>query len=122
MPSRAEVEQFFERRQRAWLAGDLDEYMSLWTEDVEFTTPDHGSVIHGRGALRDFIAANFESGAVAVSLDIDHFAVDGDVLLHEWSLVTKMQEGEAPETLRGMAVCGFRDGRVAWWRDYYRSS
>lgn len=122
MLSEADVDDFFDRRQRAWLSKDLDAYLSLWADDVEFTTPDHGSAIHGRDALRAFIAGSFAADTSAVSLEIDHWAITGDVLLHEWTLVTRPGDGGEPELLRGMAICGFRDGRVAWWRDYYRST
>lgn len=118
-PTRVEVARFFSVRERAWLAKDLDAYMDLWAEDVEFTTPDAGETIHGRDALRAFIAANFAAPSVPASLSIDHYALEGDVLLHEWTLTTQIEGRSEPHVLRGMAVCGFRDGRVAWWRDYY---
>jgi hypothetical protein len=117
--TRAEVERFFAVRERAWLAKDLDAYMSLWSEDVEFTTPDAGDTIHGRDALRAFIGANFAAPGEPASLSIDHYAIDGSVLLQEWTLVTQAEGGSEPHVLRGMAVCGFRNGRVIWWRDYY---
>ena len=37
----AEAAAVFERRRRAWVAGDIDAYLALWHPDVEFASPMH---------------------------------------------------------------------------------
>ena len=40
----------FDRRRRAWLAGDVDGYLDRWVEDLVLETP--GRVVRGRARVR----------------------------------------------------------------------
>lgn len=107
----------FERRRAAWLAEDLDAYMACWVEDMVIHVP--GRTITGRDAYRELAAGSFAWGR-PVAFDVHHLAVDGDVVLADWTITVERRSDRAPVAWRGMSTCLLAaDGRIVWWREYY---
>ena len=115
--SRDEVAALFERRRQAWLTGDLDGYLACWTDDCELLTPTRTEPLRGKENYAALAREAFESGT-PIRLDFHHLAVDGDVVLCEFSI-----EAERPDGSRfawdGMGRGLLRDGLIATWREYW---
>jgi limonene-1,2-epoxide hydrolase len=78
-----------------------------------------GRRITGREAYRDLAAASF-AWAAPVSFAVHHLAVDGEVVLADWTITVCRRDDGAEVAWRGMSVCALdADGLVAWWREYY---
>ena len=105
----------FDRRRTAWLAEDLDGYMDCWADDMVIDVP--GRTITGKAAYRELAAGSF-TWARPVDFEFHHLAVDGDVVLCEFS-----GAGERPDGTRfawdGMGRGVLRDGLIAEWREYW---
>jgi ketosteroid isomerase-like protein len=107
----------FDRRRAAWLAEDLDAYMACWVDDMVIDVP--GRTITGRDAYRALAAGSF-SWARPVAFDFHHLAVDGDVVLADWTITVERRSDGAPVAWRGMSACALdADGLIVWWREYY---
>jgi ketosteroid isomerase-like protein len=108
----------FERRRDAWLAEDVDGYLDCWIDDLSLEVPGLPTPIRGRDSYRQMVERSF-SWARPRAFDFHHLAVDGDVVLADWTIsVERRGDGEVVEW-RGMSVCELRDGRIVWWREYY---
>jgi ketosteroid isomerase-like protein len=118
MPSLAEARALFARRRDAWLREDLDAYLALWADDVEFASPAHAEPVHGRAA---FAALVRRSAAVMrpVSFDFAHLAVAGDEVLAEWHIVVARRDDGRRIAWWGMSRCTMRDGLIHRWREYW---
>ena len=104
---------FFERRRQAWLAADVDAYLACFTDDLEITVPGRHEAIRGIEAYGKLVRASFD-WARPRSFEFHHLAVaDGGVVLAEWTISTDRA------TWRGMSACALREGRIAWWREYW---
>ncbi len=107
----------FDRRRAAWLAEDLDAYLECWAEDMVIHVP--GRTITGRDAYRDLAAGSFVWGR-PVAFDVHHLALDGDVVLADWTITVERRADGASVAWRGMSACALAaDGRIVWWREYY---
>ena len=114
--SRADAVELFERRRAAWLAGDIDAYLECWLDDLVLETP--GRVIRGRDEYRRLLERSL-SWAEPRDFVFHHLAVDGDVVLADWTIsVARLTDGLVVEW-RGMSTAELRDGRIVWWREYY---
>lgn len=71
---RAEVEAMFAHGAAAWSRGDLDGFMSDYTDDATYVTPR--GVVHGRAAIRARYAPRFGPGGVRDSLHFEDLEVD----------------------------------------------
>ncbi len=117
MPTVAEARALFDRRLRAWVAGDVDGYLALWAPDMVFSSPVHPEV-RGRDAYARLIAASM-AAVTPRAFTIRELAVDGDVVLAEWSMaVDRRADGRRLEWT-GMSACAIRGGLIAWWREYW---
>ena len=119
-PWRLSVEEagaVFDRRRRAWLAGDVDTYLDCWVDDLVLETP--GRVIRGRAAYEEMVRGSL-GWAAPKSFEVHHLAVDGDVVLADWTITVERRTDATPITWRGMSVCELDDGRIVWWREYYQ--
>ncbi len=116
MPSRDEAVALFERRRRAWLAGDLDAYLALWADDMRFVSPVHPEPLD-RARFAAVVGASF-AAARPVSFDFTHLAVAGDVVLAEWRIAIERPGGQRIEWC-GMSVAEVRDGLIHYWREYW---
>ena len=108
----------FERRRRAWVAGDIDAYLALWHPDVEFASPMHDPPIRGREAYAALVRRSHEVVA-PVAFDIHHLAVHDDVVLAEWTITAARRTDGRTVTWRGMSRCTLRDGLIVSWREYW---
>jgi ketosteroid isomerase-like protein len=107
------------RRVDAWLAADLDAYMSCWTDDMVITLPS--GVIEGADRYRRLVAAGFQ-WAEPVSFDVHHLAFDGSVALADWTINARRREDGVLIEWRGLSVCEFRGDKIAWWREHHLAS
>ncbi len=71
---RPQVEAMFAHGAAAWTRGDLDEFMSDYTDDATFVTPRE--VVHGKAAIRARYAPRFAPGAVHDSLHFENLEID----------------------------------------------
>jgi ketosteroid isomerase-like protein len=113
-----EAEALFTRRREAWLREDLDGYLDCWTDDTIFESPVHREPIRGREAYAALVRAS-ASTVRPLRFDVAHLAVRGDVVLAEWEIEAEHRASGARLRWRGMSVAGYRDGRIAWWREYW---
>jgi uncharacterized protein (TIGR02246 family) len=107
----------FDRRRTAWLAGDVDAYLDCWIDDLVLETP--GRVIRGRADYEQMVRGSL-GWAAPQSFVVHHLAVDGDVVLADWTITVERRDDNQPVTWRGMSACELRDGRIVWWREYYQ--
>ncbi|MGH7857352.1 MAG: GNAT family N-acetyltransferase [Candidatus Binatia bacterium] len=115
---RDEAIALFEKRRRAWLAEDLEEYLALWTEDTEFRSPAHAEPLRGRDAFAELVRRSFEF-ARPRRFDFHEIAVVGNRVLAEWTIAIAPRNGGGEIEWRGMSIARLCDGRIAWWREYW---
>jgi ketosteroid isomerase-like protein len=106
----------FDARRAAWLAEDIDGYLDLWVDDLVLEVP--GREIRGRADYEKMVRGSFGWGK-PVSFDFHHLAVDGDVVLCDWTITVERRSDAKQIAWRGMSACELRDGRIVWWREYY---
>lgn len=112
-----QASELFERRRAAWLAADVDAYLDCFADDVVLDVP--GKTVRGRVEYESMARSSFE-WAEPVAFDFHHLAVGpDDVVMANWTITVKRRADHVPVTWRGMSVCGIRDDRIAWWREYY---
>jgi len=107
----------FERRRAAWLAEDLDAYLGCFAEDVVLETP--GRTVRGHAEYEPMTRMSFR-WAKPVSFVFHHLAVDGDVVLADWTIAVERRSDGGLVEWQGMSACELRDGTITWWREYYR--
>lgn len=118
MLTREEAIELFERRRRAWLAGDLDAYLALFHDSLVFQSPAHVEPLRGRRAFAELVRASF-AAAKPVSFDFDHLAVDGDIVLAEWRIAIESRDTGGRVAWAGMSRCAIRDGLITEWREFW---
>jgi ketosteroid isomerase-like protein len=112
----AEARDLFDRRRRAWLAGDVDGYLDCWVDDLVLETP--GRTVRGRAAYEATVRSSLQ-WARPRSFELHHLGVDGDVVLADWTITVERRADGHAVTWRGMSACELRRGRIVWWREYY---
>lgn len=116
MLSRAEAVECFDRRRAAWLAGDIEAYLDCWVDELVLETP--GRVIRGRADYRRMLERAL-AWARPSDFVFHHLAVDGDVVLADWTISVERRADAVPVVWRGMSAAELHDGRIVWWREYY---
>jgi uncharacterized protein (TIGR02246 family) len=111
----------FARRRVAWLSADLDAYLALWAEDMTFQSPVHREPMRGRKAFAELVRGSF-AYARPLAFDFHHIAVDGNVVLAEWSIAIERREDGRRIEWDGMSVCELRDGVIRTWREYWNAA
>ena len=116
MPSREEAVVLFERRRRAWLDGDVDSYLALFADEMQFVSPVHPEPLDRAG----FAALVRRSLAAARPLAFEflHLAVAGDTVLAEWRIAIGRPDGKRIDWC-GMSVAEVRNGLIYYWREYW---
>jgi len=114
----ADAQQLFDRRRVAWLAADLDAYLALFADDLEIHMPGRAEPLRGIDPYRELVSQSFEWARPA-SFDFHHLAVSGDVVLAEWTIAVERRGNGGRVQWQGMSACEIRDGRIAWWREYW---
>lgn len=107
----------FERRRDAWLAGDLDAYLSLFAPDLVIDIPRRDRIV-GRHDYAELVHLSHEH-VVPVRFEFHHLAVHGTIVLSEWTIEIERRDGGQRITYDGMSRCEIRDGLIASWREYY---
>jgi limonene-1,2-epoxide hydrolase len=107
----------FDRRVKAWLAADVDGYLSCWHDDLALTLPG-GRVVTGIDAYRRMVEQSF-AWAAPVSFDIHALAVDGDRVLSDWTIRARRRDDGVEVEWHGLSICELRDGRITWWREHH---
>src|SRR5437870_11738231 len=107
MPTRQEATLLFERRRDAWLRGDLDAYLALWTEDMTFQSPMHAEPLRGRSAFAELVGRSLATTR-PVRFDLEHLAVRDDAVLAEWCIAVERRGSGGPVEWRGMSVAEVR--------------
>jgi limonene-1,2-epoxide hydrolase len=117
MPTPDEAIALFDRRRRAWLAGDLDAYLALWADDMTFQSPAHAEPLRGRAAFAELVR---RASALSrpLAFDFTHIAVAGDVVLAEWRIAIERRDARRVEWW-GMSVAEVRGGLIHAWREYW---
>jgi len=113
-----EAADLFERRVSAWLAEDIDAYLSLWADDMTFCSPVHSEPLEGKKAYEELIRGSL-SVVRPVAFYVGHLAVRDDLVLAEWSGEIERRSDGASFGWDGMSICEIRWGLIAWWREYW---
>lgn len=118
MPTHADAVALFDRRRLAWLREDLDGYLALWADDMTFGSPVHPDPLRGKPAFAELVR---RSNAMSKPLrfDVTHLAVQGDMVLAEWSIAIGHRETGRVIAWDGMSVARFQDGLIQEWREYW---
>ena len=108
----------FERRVEAWLGADLEAYMDCWADDMVIDLPT-GRIV-GKERYRKLVQAGF-GWAAPVAFDVHHIAfVEGaDVALADWTIRARRRDDGIVVGWRGLSVCEYRAGKIAWWREHH---
>jgi len=113
----AGAREVFGRRVEAWLREDVAGYLACWHDDMELTLPG-GRVVRGIDAYRTLVEGSF-AWAAPVAFEVHYLAVDGDVVLADWTIRARRREDAVVVEWRGLSVCQLRDGRITWWREHH---
>jgi ketosteroid isomerase-like protein len=113
-----EARAVFARRVDAWLAEDVDAYLACWHDDMRIEMPS--GVIEGAAKYRKLVVGSF-AWAAPVSFDVHHLAVDAKtgIVFADWTIRARRRDDDVVVEWRGLSVCEFRDGRIAWWREHH---
>jgi uncharacterized protein (TIGR02246 family) len=113
-----EVRAVFKRRRAAWLAEDVSGYLDCWYDDLVLETPSRS--VRGRRAYEALLRQSF-AWSRPRAFEVHHLAVDGDVALADWTIsVTRRSDGAVVEW-SGMSAARLHEGRIVWWREYYKN-
>lgn len=116
-PAPDDARSVFARRVAAWLAEDVDAYLTCWHDDMELTLPG-GKVVRGIDRYREMVERSF-AWAAPVSFDVHALAVDGDRVLADWTIRARRREDGVVVAWQGLSICELRDGRITWWREHH---
>jgi len=75
--------------------------------------------VRGRGDYEAMVRGSF-GWAAPRTFAVHHLAVDGDVVLADWTITVERRHNGTPVTWRGMSACELADERIVWWREYYQ--
>ncbi|MDZ4827035.1 MAG: nuclear transport factor 2 family protein [Actinomycetota bacterium] len=140
MTTASEARAVFNRRVSAWLAEDVDAYMTCWHDDMELTMPT--GVVRGIDKYRRLVVGSF-AWAAPVSFDVHAWAVsmapyapserpsasgsalrphaDGSLVFADWTIRARRREDDVLIAWRGLSICELLDGRITWWREHHLS-
>ena len=118
MPTRDEAMKLFEKRRAAWLDADLEAYLDLWADDMTFQSPVHAEPLSGKPAFAALVRQSLEFSR-PLRFEFEHLAVDGALVLAEWTIAIERRDTQRIIEWRGMSVCEIRDGKIQMWREYW---
>jgi uncharacterized protein (TIGR02246 family) len=114
-----EARRIFDRRVQAWLAEDADGYLDCWHDDLELCIPGRAEPIRGRDEYRAMVDRSF-LWAAPQRFVVHHLAVDGAVVLAEWTIAATRRADGVEVEWDGMSACLIEAGRIRWWREHHR--
>jgi steroid delta-isomerase-like uncharacterized protein len=114
-----------EREAAAW-SGQMDELLSLFTDDVIYEDAALGIVLHGKEELRAFARSFFDGFPTDLKAVIVTAVVDGDLGASQWTF-TGTQSGDMPNMpasnrkmeMRGASIYEFEAGRIKHKIDFW---
>jgi steroid delta-isomerase-like uncharacterized protein len=114
-----------EQEAAGWSSGNLDQLLSVFTDDVTYEDVPLGLVLHGKEELRAF-AKGFFNGFPDLKAAIVTTVVSGDRGASEWTFAGT-QTGDMPNMpasnkrmdLRGMSTYEFASGKIKRKIDYW---
>jgi limonene-1,2-epoxide hydrolase len=120
MPTWEEAVDLFERRRKAWLAEDLETYLSLWDNDMSFQSPVHEEPLEGKAAYEELVrrSADFVK---PLAFDVVSLAVNGELVLAEWRITIEWRMQDTTVSYSGMSRCRIRNGLITEWREYWNA-
>ncbi len=112
-----EKETVSDRLRRAMNAHDLDAHLSCFSEEYQSEQPAHPSrTFTGREQVRKNWSGLYEN-IPDFRADLLRLAVVDDTEWAEWHWQGTKEDGSLLD-VRGVAITGIRDGRIAWGRLY----
>src|SRR5947209_11052674 len=100
----------------AWGSNDVVKIMSHFAEDATFDIGPSYPRLSGRDAIQKLMTAFF-AGGKCVDLEVQHLAVDGNVVMMErqdhW--IVDGQQKSWPV----MGAYEVQDGKITAWREYF---
>jgi ketosteroid isomerase-like protein len=106
-----------EQMRAALDAHDLDAYLDFFREDFVAERPRHpGVLVNGRDEVRESWAEIIRD-VPDMRVEVPAAIQAGDTVWSEWRMFGTARSG-APLEIRGVMICGVRDGRLAWARTY----
>ena len=118
-------QQLIEQEAAGWSSGNLDQLLSVFSDDVTYEDIPLGLVFHGKDELRAF-AKEFFNGFPDLKAAIVTTVVNGDRGASEWTFAGT-QTGDMPNMpasnkrmdLRGMSTYEFESGKIKRKIDYW---
>lgn len=112
--SRSSIESIIQTAGSAWVLGDADAFINLFTEDGEFIVP--GQIYQGKEAIRS-VMAEFSETHTNVQIDIQRIIIDGNQAVVEWHWQDTDAAGK--QTIAEDAiVVDFAGTQISRWREY----
>jgi ketosteroid isomerase-like protein len=115
-----EARRIFDRRVQAWLAEDVDAYLDCWHDDLELWIPGRDEPVRGRAEYRELVEGS-NRWAAPKRFVVHHLAVDGAVVLAEWTIAATRRSDGVEVEWDGMSACLVDAGRIRWWREHHRT-
>lgn len=99
---------------------DADAMMDNYTDDVwvEFPFADPPSRMEGNANIRKYLKGAFKVFQFELTITEVHEGLDPDKLIVEFTSDGKITTTGKHYANRYIAVYGFRDGKIAWWKEY----
>jgi ketosteroid isomerase-like protein len=110
--------ELFERRRLAWLREDLEEYFSLWAEEMTFRSPAHPQPLRGKPAFAELVRLSMGM-MQPVSFEVKGLAVQGDLLFAEWRIAARHRASKRVIEWEGMSSARIDGGLITEWREYW---
>jgi hypothetical protein len=104
-------------RDRSFVAGDIESYLSIWAADCTVEGPSH--FIQGRDNLRNVIEAAW-SVQEPIHMSTRSVGVADDMMFHEFVVVWERRDSNERWLHSGSTVCGVdANGHWSWLREYF---
>jgi len=104
-------------------AGDVDRLLERYTTDCVIEFPYHsregGFALHGREAVRAYLARALANLSLELTLTELHRAADPDLLVAEYRGEGRLRASGRPYRNRYVGLWWFRNGQVRRTREYY---
>jgi hypothetical protein len=107
-----------ERRNRAFVAADLEAFLALWTEDCQVDGPEH--LLVGKEALRERMRLAWDVGFEPVHMEVGAVAVRNRTIFYEWVFTGRLRADGGVLVDSGMTAHEVaEDGRFHRCREYF---
>jgi ketosteroid isomerase-like protein len=107
-----------ERYGRAWETFDGDDWVDLFTDDVEYHEDPFESPLVGHNAIRAYLLEAAEREAEVTFTVERHWVVDPTILA-AWHAAYVQRSDRAQVRLAGFMTLEIRDGKIARLREWF---